>query len=139
LKKIYFCGSIRGGRQLAATYEKLISLLQNYCEVLTEHIGEKSVIMSESRSYTDEYIYERDMSWLKESDLVIAEVTTPSLGVGYEIGRAIENNIPVFCFYKNDPDFKLSAMIAGSDNINCISYSNAELLFQSIDTIFQNI
>ena len=88
---------------------------------------------------SDKEIHDQDVNWLLSSDIVIAEVSTASLGVGYEIGRAIENNIPVFCFYKNDPEFKLSAMIAGSENINCISYSNAELLFQSIDTVFQNI
>jgi hypothetical protein len=36
---IYFCGSIRGGRNLAATYEKMIEMLKSYGKVLTEHLG----------------------------------------------------------------------------------------------------
>jgi len=139
LKKIYFCGSIRGGRQLAATYEKLISLLQNYGEVLTEHIGEKSVIMSESESYTDGFIYERDMSWLKESDLVIAEVTTPSLGVGYEIGYAVETKKPVLGLYHEESGHKLSAMISGCPEIKLIKYKQIEDLKDVIEEFIQDI
>jgi len=36
---IYFCGSIRGGRDLAATYDKMITMLGTYGKVLTEHLG----------------------------------------------------------------------------------------------------
>jgi hypothetical protein len=38
--KIYFAGSIRGGREDAAFYHQIIALLIEYGEVLTEHIGD---------------------------------------------------------------------------------------------------
>ena len=44
-------------------------------------------------------IYERDMEWLKKSDLVIAEVSMPSLGIGYELGVAEKLGKRVICFY----------------------------------------
>ena len=48
---------------------------------------------------TEEFIYNRDVDWLRESDCVIAEVTQPSLGVGYELGFAESLKIPVLCLY----------------------------------------
>ena len=42
--KIYFCGSIQGGRQDAALYAQLIKKLQAYGEVLTEHVGSDETI-----------------------------------------------------------------------------------------------
>ena len=53
--------------------------------------------MGES-ALSDKQIHDRDMKWLLESDLIVAEVTNPSLGVGYEIGRAIgyeKNYLPI--------------------------------------------
>jgi len=123
---------------MAGTYEKLISLLQNYGRVFTEHIGEKSVIMSETESYTDEYIYERDMSWLKESDLVIAEVTTPSLGVGYEIRYAVETKKPVLALYHEEAGNNLSAMISGCPDIKLIKYKQIEDLKDIIEEFIRS-
>lgn len=122
---------------MAKTYERLIALLQNYGKVLTEHIGEKNVIMSESASFTDKYIYERDMSWLKESDIVIAEVSTPSLGVGYEIGYAIQVKKPVLCLYREGAEHQLSAMISGCPELKMISYKRIDELKESIEEFIQ--
>ncbi|MEX1014904.1 MAG: nucleoside 2-deoxyribosyltransferase, partial [Candidatus Paceibacterota bacterium] len=80
--KIYFAGSIRGGRDDKDLYFEIIKLLGNYGEVLTEHIGDSNLSVSKEGDSGDRYIYNRDMIWLNEADIVIAEVTTPSLGVG---------------------------------------------------------
>jgi hypothetical protein len=89
--KIYFCGSIRGGRELAQRYARIIDILAEYGTVLTEHVGSDKVIRAKDRVMSDQDIHDRDMGWIMESDLLVAEVTVPSLGVGYEIGRAIES------------------------------------------------
>lgn len=83
---IYFSDSTRGGRQDADLYKQIIEYLKQYGTVLTEHIGFDTI----DQSKTDREIHDEDIAWLRESDIVIAEVTTPSLGVGYEIGRAVE-------------------------------------------------
>ena len=31
---------------------------------------------------------------------IVAEVTQPSLGVGYEIGRAVDMKKPILCLYR---------------------------------------
>jgi len=126
--KIYFCASIRGGRQLANSYEKMINMLQKHGQVLTEHLGSDEIIESKDRVLTDRQIHDRDMDWVRESDVVVAEVTVASLGVGYEIGRAIELGKPVICMFHKGSEFTLSAMIAGSDGVVNVSYEHLEEL-----------
>ena len=93
--KIYFSGSIRGGQDDAAIYKQIIDELKRYGNVLTEHIGSKVL----ETNLSDEEIHDRDLKWVMEADVVVAEVTTPSLGVGYEIGRAAEFNKPIIWWF----------------------------------------
>ncbi|KAK2185441.1 hypothetical protein NP493_236g02019 [Ridgeia piscesae] len=67
--KIYFCGSIRGGREDAQLYAKIISHLKSFGTVLTEHVGWDDVLESE-RDLDAAAIYNRDLNWLKETDVV---------------------------------------------------------------------
>jgi nucleoside 2-deoxyribosyltransferase len=115
--KIYFCGSIRGGRELALTYEFIIGKLRTYGTVLTEHVGSDEVIRKEDRELSDQEIHDRDLGWIVESDVLVAEVTVPSLGVGYEIGRAIALGKAILCLYDAGSEKPLSAMIAGSNKL----------------------
>ncbi|MEI7962017.1 MAG: nucleoside 2-deoxyribosyltransferase [archaeon] len=43
------------------------------------------------------YIFDRDVAWIKEADLVVAEVSMPSVGVGYEIGFAESLGKKIIC------------------------------------------
>ena len=123
---IYFCGSIRGGRDLAATYAKMIKMLGSFGKVLTEHLASDEVIEAKDRVLSDKEIHDRDLQWIVESDVLVAEVTVPSLGVGYEIGRAIEMGKPVLCLFQQDSDYNISAMISGSDKVEMKYYKNLE-------------
>lgn len=116
---IYFAGSIRGGRQDAALYSRIVDLLKNYGRVLTEHVGNTD--LADDR-LSDTAIYERDMAWLGEADVVIAEVTVPSHGVGYEIARAEMMGKPILCLYRPGTERRLSALIAGNPAVQCESY-----------------
>lgn len=125
---IYFCGSIRGGRQLAVTYANFIKMLQEHGKVLTEHLGDDEQIQRKDRILPDREIHDRDLQWIVESDVVVAEVTVPSLGVGYEIGRAIEMGKPVLCLFNAGSPQPLSAMIAGSEAVEMCNYRDMEEL-----------
>ena len=130
---IYFAGSIRGGRELQPMYLKIISHLEcNGHSVLTEHVAQKAVIESES-SLSSREIYERDMEWLEECELVIADVTVPSLGVGFEVASAIYRQKPVLCIHQKG--IALSAMIAGNTckNIQVREYSDTQSMIEIID------
>lgn len=124
--KIYFAGSIRGGREDAALYLEIINYLKNFGEVLTEHVGDASLTSFGENETKDEFIHDRDMDWLVSSDIVVAEVTQPSLGVGYELGRAIEKGKKVICLFRQQKGKSLSAMIAGSKGLTLERYTDLE-------------
>jgi nucleoside 2-deoxyribosyltransferase len=125
MKKIYFSGSIRGGRDFVDEYFEIIKYLKNDFIVLTEHIGDKNLNPSGEIQKDDEYIFKRDCNWIDEADLIIAEVSNPSLGVGYEICYAEKISKPILCLYKNS-DRKISAMISGNKYLSVYSYENIE-------------
>jgi 2'-deoxynucleoside 5'-phosphate N-hydrolase len=122
--KIYFAGAIRAGRDDAALYETMITWLRSYGEVLTEHVGDAKLSAKGDDGPDDRHIHDRDMAWLTQCDLVVAEVTMPSLGVGYELGWATALKKPVLCLYRLQPGRSLSAMIAGSPMMRTVSYSS---------------
>lgn len=84
-------------------------------------------------------IWEIDTSWVKESDALIAEVTNPSLGVGYEIAKAEEWNKPVLALFHDISDKRLSAMIDGSPKTKVVYYQNLESANKAIDEFLESL
>ena len=130
--RIYFAGSIRGGRADEALYLDIIDRLQDYGTVLTEHVGDAN--LDEGGENADDCdIHDRDLDWLRSADVLVAEGTTPSLGVGYEIGRAVEWGKRVICLYRPSDGKLLSGMIAGCKQLTVHQYSK----IADVDRIFQ--
>jgi len=110
--QLYFAASIRGGRELQPVYAAIVGhLRQSGHTVLSEHVASASVEVDEPGE-TDRDIYVQDMGWLDQAAAVIAEVTVPSLGVGYEIAYALHARaIPVLGLCRAGT--RLSAMLTG--------------------------
>ena len=136
MKKIYFCGSIRGGRELADRYHRMIELLKEYGSVLTEHVGDLS-LTEKGNDGTSDFIWRRDTAWLRECDIVLAECTRPSLGVGYELAYAEALGKPVHVFYSGE-EGRLSAMIAGCPSFHVHEYRSEAELFGLLRTVMEN-
>ena len=124
--KIYFAGSIRGGREDAAIYLGIINFLRNFGEVLTEHVGDITLSDLGDDGPSDKFIHDRDLEWLQSANVLVAEVTTVSMGVGYEIGRAVEFGKKVLCLFRLDSGKNLSAMIAGCPNVTVENYKTLD-------------
>jgi len=139
MKKIYFAGSIRGGRNDLDLYQKIIGYLQRFGEVLTEHIGDAGLTPMGEADMTDEEIYRRDIGWLSDAEFVVAEVSTPSLGVGFEMATAVDLHKKILCLYRVQGDRKLSAMIAGCPGILVREYQTFEEARQIMDDFFRQI
>ncbi|MCK5739480.1 nucleoside 2-deoxyribosyltransferase [bacterium] len=137
--KIYFAGSIRGGRHDQRFYANLIGFLKKFGPVLTEHVGAPDLLNMGESHLSDRDIWQRDMDWLIQSDVVVAEVSTPSLGVGYELGIAQAQKIPVLCLDREGADFRLSAMLSGNTSFTCQTYTSPEVAFLQIDTFLAEI
>ena len=136
-KNVYFAGSIRGGRVDVALYHRIISYIKKTDTVLTEHIGKSNMSLKAQTRAVDMHIYEQDTTWLRSSDLLIAECTCPSLGVGYELAYAEAHNIPVFIFYDKTKS-NLSAMLNGNTYFIIISYETEEAIYPMLDKILGN-
>ena len=135
--KIYFAASIRGGREDVELYREILRLLSGHGTVLQEHVGDPG-ITSSGESLGNEAIYERDMRWLNDADVVVAEVSTPSLGVGYEIAKA-EGSKPILCLFRKSVGRNLSAMLAGNKNLMVKEYESTHDLSSMIKDFFDDL
>jgi len=109
---IYFACSITGGREYEGIYQELIaSLLADGHEIPTAHLAGSDVLALEAVAPARE-VYERDVTWIRKAEALIAEVSVPSHGVGYEIGFALNVGKPVLCIHQQGR--KISKMISGN-------------------------
>jgi nucleoside 2-deoxyribosyltransferase len=131
--KIYFAASIRGGRADQEKYNRLIHFLSSKVKVLTEHVGDASIGEKGEKDLDEQEIYQRDLEWLESADAVIAEVTNPSLGVGYELGIAEKLGKPILCLFDDaDHNCNLSAMISGNHKITTFRYTSLDQATEEI-------
>lgn len=134
---IYFAGSIRGGRADKEKYKIIIEMLKTYGTVLTEHIGLETLGDKGQQEFTEEQIYTQDTDWIQESDIVVAEVTQASLGVGYELGFAEAIGKRVICLFNTDAGKSLSAMVRGNEYFEIIDYTDVDELTGILEEIFK--
>ena len=135
-KKIYFAGSIRGGRVDADLYNRIISHIQRTDIVLTEHVGGSNLCLEEQGFDRDSKIYNQDTSWLRESYILIGECTCPSLGVGYELAYAERFGIPCHIFY-NKSKTQLSAMLTGNPYFKIHPYEKEKEIYAVLEEILK--
>jgi 2'-deoxynucleoside 5'-phosphate N-hydrolase len=123
---IYFAGAISGGRGDVAHYRRIVEALRaDGHHVLAGAVAAEEVSAS-GESLDAGAIFERDVHWLSQADLLVAEVSTPSTGVGYEIATArYRYEIPVICLYRPAYTKRCTAMVAGDRGIELIEYDDA--------------
>ena len=113
---IYFACSITGGRQDEAAYAALVTALLEDGHTVPTAILARPEIMEQEGRLSPEEVYERDTNWIESCDALIAEVSTPSHGVGYEIGYALSKGKPVLCCFRKGR--RISKMISGNHDPN---------------------
>ncbi|HMZ06659.1 MAG TPA: nucleoside 2-deoxyribosyltransferase [Anaerolineales bacterium] len=109
---IYFACSITGGREFEAVYQQMVSALEAKGHIIpTSHLAQSETVQGD-RLLAPQDVYERDVNWIRECNLLIAEVSVPSHGVGYEIAYALQIGKPVLCISQEGR--KVSKMITGN-------------------------
>lgn len=129
---IYFACSITGGRTFEPVYQEFTRvLLAGGHEVPTAHLAESGVVALEKMIDPGE-VYKRDVTWIRACDALIAEVSVPSHGVGYEIGFALELGKPVLCLAQEG--ISVSKMLTGNPHpaLQVKSYQDIAEGFRSI-------
>lgn len=134
--KVYVSGSIYGGRQKVEVYKKIIAKLETFSEVLNRNIIEEDILEKEARVSDNDTFVDLENK-MKEADILLAEVTVPSLGVGYEIGFCDMIGKKIIAIYdKNDID-KVSTMIRGNERIKIVPYTDIEQIVENLEDILK--
>ena len=115
---VYLAGSISAGRQSASDLRRIGEAIEAAgFEVLSKPVldpGDDLDRQLEDRE-TARAIFRRDIGWIARAAAVIAEVSVPSFGVGYEICEAVHCAKPVLCLrHEKCRDTMLSALILGN-------------------------
>ncbi len=130
--KVYFSCSITGGRNEERVYGRIVeAMLEAGHEVPTAHLSSPEVMQMEMVVDPVE-IFTRDMRWLEECDAVVAEVSTPSHGVGYEVAYGLFLNKPVLCCYQQGK--RVSKILTGNThpNLTLLSYAPGQDVSQAV-------
>ena len=123
---IYFACSITGGREFESVYQLITrALAEDSHTVPTAHLAEAGVVSIEAVIDPLE-VYSRDINWIRGSDVLVAEISAPSHGVGYEIGYALSLGKPVLAIYQQGR--KISKMISGNPdpNLQVLAYESPD-------------
>lgn len=117
-------------------YKQIIQLLKKLGHtIVSEHVASTQLEESEAR-LTEEEIFRSDISFIDECDCLVAEVTMPSIGVGYEICYAVSKGKRVLCLYKEGTN--VSAMVLGNRRVTSIQYVDVKGLGKSLALYFKN-
>jgi len=137
--KVYFSCSLTGGRQDQPIYAAIVDHLTRLGHnVLTAHLASPDV-MDEEAVVDPLAVYRRDIAWVEACEAMIAEVSTPSHGVGYEIAYALDRQKPVLCCYRAGT--RVSKMILGNTmpHITVRAYRDEAEALQVVDSFFRTL
>jgi len=96
--KAYFTAALRGKKELGENYSKIVELLKlKGFTVVADHIMEEGIEQKISQQTPEEKhkVYKHLLDKIKSADLLVAEISTPSISVGHEISYALEMSKPV--------------------------------------------
>ncbi len=118
--KIYFGFTVAGDRSAIETARRVVRVLEEAGhEVLTRHLVNDNAWEAD-RLITPQEIYLRDMNWLRECDLFIAEVSGSSFGIGFEAGYVLGSSQKrAILFYRREVEKSISLLITGNAHPNC--------------------
>lgn len=125
--KIYYASSIRGFNSQEKSFfdGKIVEYLLHHGFVLGGSIINGTFNPFGETKIKDSEIHDREVNWLRESNILISEVTYPSLGVGYIISKAIQYKKKILCLYRPS-ERVLSAMVKGNKALKVDEYNTIE-------------
>jgi 2'-deoxynucleoside 5'-phosphate N-hydrolase len=133
--KIYLGFTVAGSRSSIEAAKKILSVLQSLGhEVLTSHLVNDDAWEAD-RSVAPQKIFARDMNWLGQCDLFVAEVTGSSFGLGFETGYLLGATAKkTVLFFEGGAEHRISLLITGNTHPNCVlaPYSHLEELEQLV-------
>ena len=137
--KIYFACSITGGRDDEDIYTKMVDAMLAAGHVVPTAMNANSATLHMETDHSPETVYARDIAWLESSDVLVAELSTPSHGVGYEIAYALDRNMPVLGIYQQD--ITVSKMLTGNHQAGFViqSYKDSAEAIKKMNTFLTGL
>ena len=133
--KIYFGFTVAGDRSSIDTARKVVHQLEEMGhEVLTRHLLSDNAWEAD-RSVSPQDVYRRDMAWLGQCEVFIAEVSGSSFGLGFETGYVLgATSKKVVLLYRRDVEQRVSLLITGNTHPNCtlMPYANVEEIMRFV-------
>jgi len=125
---IYFTASLSGKGQYLKHYQAIIKAVRKLGHKLTTDnvtAREPDDVWKETDIEAEKY-YKKMLAWIKKADIVIAEVSYPSTGVGYEASLALNEGKPVIALHVKG---KEAYLLEGSqlDKLQVVEYEIGHL------------
>ncbi|MEX2662802.1 MAG: nucleoside 2-deoxyribosyltransferase [Vicinamibacterales bacterium] len=124
---IYLACTVRGDRGALSTVRTLADALESMGHtVLTRHLLADDVEAAES-ALTEQDVFTRDLEWLTAADVVIADASGSSYGVGFEVGyvlgRSAVSGQRVLLLFDEARRPAVSRLISGNMHPHCTTYA----------------
>lgn len=128
--KVYLAVPLLHNRNKVLTKD-IFKIIKNMgCEIVSDWI----LLDDPNPNLDAKGIYERDSKAISSCDVLIAEVSEPSIGVGMEIMLAYSYGKKIICIHKNT---KISNILKGMPRVCILSYANTSDLSEKLrDAIF---
>jgi hypothetical protein len=140
--RIYLACTVRGDRGGVLAGRAICQRLQSHGhEVLTTHLLADDVDAAES-ALSEQEVFRRDLDWLSQCDVLVAEASGSSYGVGFEVGyvlgRAQETGQRVVLLYDAARGGSISRLIVGNCDGACttLGYRSLTELSAFLDSHF---
>jgi nucleoside 2-deoxyribosyltransferase len=141
---IYLACTVRGDRGAVAGLKTLVAALERAGHtILTKHLLDDNVDGAES-ALTERAVYERDIAWLDACDILIADASGSSFGVGFEVGyvlgRSERTDQRVILLYRADHRDQISRLIIGNAHPRCavLPYVSPEEMAASVTSMIDS-
>ena len=143
--RIYLACTVRGDRAAVLALRELVADLDAAGHtILTRHLLEDDVDAAEA-ALSERAVYERDIDWLNAADVLIADASGSSFGVGFEVGWVLARSevLPaeggshatrVLLLYRADRKGRISRLIGGNAHPRCavLPYEDAADLVRQV-------
>jgi nucleoside 2-deoxyribosyltransferase len=123
---IYLACTVRGDRGGVRAGRAICERLEHHGhQVQTKHLLAEDVETAESR-ITEHAVFRRDLQWLTACDVLVAEASGSSYGVGFEVGyvlgRAAASGQRVILVYDAARRDHVSRLITGNADAACTTF-----------------
>ncbi len=133
---IYFAGAISGGRADVAHYRQIVQALEDSGHYVLAGAVASEDVGAAGEGLDAAAIWGRDLSWIEEADVLVAEVSLPSTGVGYEVATArYRYGKPVIGLYRRGHTQRCSAMIAGDSGVELLEYEETSEMLVRLQAV----